>query len=78
MKSGRTLWEEMQIHYNRGVEYVTGMQKEWDSLGGGVDKERFDHVKARLELQIENAKEWRDVCIKYFGKFVETSEKNKN
>lgn len=71
MKSGRTLWEEIMFRYNRGVTYVAGMQKDWASLEGKIDKERFEHVKKRLDIQLENAKEWRDVCIEYFGKFAE-------
>lgn len=78
MNSGRTLWEELQLHYNRGVKYVAGMQKEWDSLEGKVDTERFEHVKARLELQLENAKEWRDVCIGYFSQFAEKNKSQKH
>ncbi|MGD9159286.1 MAG: alpha-glucuronidase family glycosyl hydrolase [Desulfobacteraceae bacterium] len=71
MASGRALWEELRFRYNRGVDYVIGMQKAWDALEGKVDKERFEHVKARLKMQLENAKEWRDVCVGYFSQFAE-------
>ncbi len=71
MSSGRTLWEEIQMHYKKGVAGVTAMQTVWDSLDGKIDQERFDHVKERLQIQLENAKEWRDVCVKYFGGFVQ-------
>jgi alpha-glucuronidase len=71
MSSGKTLWQELQLHYNRGVEAVMTMQKAWDSLEEKVDPQRFEHVKARLEMQLENAKEWRDVCLEYFGRFAE-------
>ena len=64
------------MHYNRGVEEVSVMQKEWESLSGRVDQERFEHVKERLKLQFENAKEWRDVCLGYFGRFAETAGNN--
>ena len=73
MASGRTLWEELEMHYNRGVDNVAAMQKAWDSLEGKIDRERFEHVRARLKMQLGNAKEWRDVCIGYFGRFAEDS-----
>ncbi|MFC1838640.1 alpha-glucuronidase family glycosyl hydrolase [Thermodesulfobacteriota bacterium] len=73
MSSGRTLWEGLQFHYNRGVEYVISMQKTWNTLEGKIDQQRFDHVKDRLKMQLENAKKWRDVCIEYFGRFAEES-----
>jgi alpha-glucuronidase len=28
-------------------------------------------VDERLEDQLQNAREWRDVCLKYFGQFAE-------
>ncbi|MBN1833346.1 MAG: alpha-glucuronidase [Deltaproteobacteria bacterium] len=74
MSSGKTLWQELQLRYNRGVESVMTMQKAWDSLEGKIDEERFEHVKARLEMQLENAQEWRDVCLDYFGRFAESPD----
>jgi alpha-glucuronidase len=74
MPSGKTLWQELQFHYERGVESVVTMEKTWNSLKGKIDPERFDHVKARLEMQLENAQKWRDVCLEYFGRFAESSD----
>jgi alpha-glucuronidase len=71
MTSGRTLWEEIKFHYNSGVDEVKAMKEDWASLEKRVDHDRFIHVMERLNLQLENAKEWRDVCVKYFGRFVE-------
>ncbi len=70
MPSGMTLWEELQFRYNRGVDEVITMQKDWSSLKGKIDRERFDHVAERLAMQLDNAKEWRDVCLRYFAGFV--------
>lgn len=74
MSSGKTLWQELRLHYMRGVEYVITMQKAWDSLEGKIDQERFEHVSERLEMQLENAMEWRDVCLEYFGGFAESPD----
>jgi alpha-glucuronidase len=74
MPSGMTLWEELQFRYNRGVYEVMGMKEAWASLEGKIDAERLEHVKERLDLQLENAKEWRNVCIRYFAGFIETGD----
>ncbi len=77
MKSGRTLWDELQHHYNRGVEGVIRIQKEWNTLEGKIDQQRFDHVKERIKMQLENALEWRDTCLDYFGQFGRAASDNK-
>jgi alpha-glucuronidase len=74
MKSGKTLWEELQARYQRGVEYAEWMQKTWETLEERIDRQRFEEVKRRLALQVENARQWRDVCLGYFGQFAEAVE----
>jgi alpha-glucuronidase len=36
-----------------------------------VDEQRWREVDQRMEHQVENARQWRDVCLKYFGGFAE-------
>jgi len=74
MSSGRTLWEELKFRYNRGVDYVESIQKDWNLLAEKIDKERFNHVDKKLDIQLESAKKWRDACIAYFGRFAMPSE----
>jgi alpha-glucuronidase len=69
MLSGRTFWEELCHRYGRGLLYVVGMQAMWDSLRGLVDDARMNHVEERLKRQEENARLWRDICLKYFQEF---------
>jgi alpha-glucuronidase len=69
LRSGRTLWDELCLHYQRGVEAVRGWQKTWDTLAGAVDAERFAHVQGLLRRQEHDAREWRDACIQYFQTF---------
>jgi alpha-glucuronidase len=66
MSSGRTLWDELVIHYFRGVRYVAGMRKTWASLRPYVDAERYAEVADRLRVQQTEAEWWRDACIAYF------------
>jgi alpha-glucuronidase len=35
----------------------------------GNDDQRWQEVDSRLHIQLENAREWRDVCLKYFQTF---------
>lgn len=71
MNSGRTLWEEMQYRYNRGVAEVEDFCKVWQDCKPYIDEQRWNEVDKRMQHQLENAREWRDVCLKYFGSFVE-------
>jgi alpha-glucuronidase len=38
---------------------------------GYVDEQRWREVDERLQKQMENAREWRDVCLNYFRQFAE-------
>ena len=69
MNSGRTLWEELCYKYYSGVDSVRWMQKTWNSLEGKIDRERFLHVKEKLNMQEENAVSWRNACLLYFQTF---------
>ena len=72
MKDGSTLWEAMQADYHAGVLAVETMQLLWRyKLRHFVDEQRWREVDERLQHQVENACEWRDVCLKYFGQFAE-------
>jgi alpha-glucuronidase len=66
MASGRTLWDELVIHYSRGVEYVRQMRRTWTTLAPYVDPERYAETSAFLAIQEEEARWWRDACIAYF------------
>ena len=69
MKSGRSLWDELCLHYQHGVEAVRGWQATWQSLHGAIDPERFAHVAALLKIQERDARHWRDACLLYFQTF---------
>ena len=71
MKSGRTLWQELQWHYNHRVAEVEDFVKIWHSLKSNVDEQRYREVDERLQKHLQNAREWRDTCLGYFGKFAE-------
>ena len=66
MSSGRTLWDELLFHYDRGVSSVSQMRQDWNRQKSRVDAERFAQVAAFLAIQEQEAKWWRDACIAYF------------
>ncbi len=71
MKDGSTLWESLQYHYNQGVIMTETYQNLWhNKMRAYVDEQRWREVDERLKIQVENAKEWRDVCLNYFGQFA--------
>jgi alpha-glucuronidase len=66
MRSGRTLWDELVIHYSDGVRAVGDMRRTWASLAGKIDSERYMQVSTFLEIQEKEARWWRDASIAYF------------
>jgi alpha-glucuronidase len=67
MRSGRTLWEELVAHYDRGVADVETMRADWVTLEPYVDAERFAKTAKLLEIQAREARWWRDACVAYFS-----------
>ena len=66
LSNGRTVWDELCFRYNAGVEYVKGMQAQWETLRGEVDAKRFEAVRKKLEAQRAHAINWRNTCLCYF------------
>lgn len=69
MKSGRTLWDELVLHYDDGVAQVGRMRRTWDAMKPYVDAERWSQTAAFLAIQEKEAQWWRDACIAYFETF---------
>ena len=69
LKSGRTVLEEMDYRYARGVKEVEDFIRIWNEAKPIIDEQRWHEVDARLQHQLENAKEWQRVCLDYFGAF---------
>ena len=72
MKDGSTLWESLQYHYNSGVIWTESLQNDWRyKMRHFIDKQRWLEVDERLQHQVDNARQWRDVCLDYFRQFAE-------
>lgn len=70
LRSGLTLWEELQQRYDAGVASVQEMVSIWQGLQAKINPQRHQHVSERLKEQLENARLWREVCTAYFGRFA--------
>ena len=68
-RSGRVLWDELALHYQRGVDWTRATRKEWDALAGMIDPERHAAVAKKLAIQERDAIWWRDACLLYFQTF---------
>ena len=66
MASGRTLWDEMVAHYDRGVAYVGQMQRQWDTLRPKIDAECWQKTATYLAIQEKEARWWRDASLAYW------------
>jgi alpha-glucuronidase len=69
MRSGRTLWDELALHYQRGVDWVRSARRQWDALAGSIDPERHADVASRLAIQEGDAIWWKDAVLLYFQTF---------
>lgn len=69
MKSGRTLWDELALHYQSGVDWVRSTRAAWSSLSSAIDTERHSAVSKKLSIQERDAIWWRDACLLYFQTF---------
>jgi alpha-glucuronidase len=68
-RSGRILWDELALHYQRGVDWVRSTRKLWDDLSGSIDAERHAAIAKKLAIQERDAVWWRDSCLLYFQTF---------
>lgn len=70
MKSGRTLIDELDFRYQRGVNEVIDFIATWQQAKPYIDVQRWQEVNDRLTTQLIDAREWQVVCTKYFGGFA--------
>ena len=69
MRSGHTMWDELCLFYQRGVDKVAGWQQVWKNAGPYIDEATYKDVSKRLEVQLKDARWWRDACLLYFAQF---------
>lgn len=66
LKSGKTLLQYIYDTHFEGVEDVKGFIQQWDALRTLLPDTTYHSVRKRLQMQLKNAEEWRDVINTYF------------
>jgi alpha-glucuronidase len=70
MRSGRILWDELALRYQRGVDWIRAARRRWGELAGAIDPERHAEVARKLAIQERDAVWWRDAVLLYFQTFA--------
>ncbi len=71
MRDGQTLWQSIRQHYDRGVREAEEFLRTWQEAKPFIDAQRWQETEERLRHQLDNAREWRQVCLDYFRTFAE-------
>lgn len=66
LRNGRTLWDGLGMKYQQGVDQVRTMINTWEEMEPYVDEFRHHQVSQLLDIQLKEAKWWRDACMLYF------------
>lgn len=69
MKNGNSLWDELCLTFQSGIDEAKSYISTWNSVKQYVDNKRFTDVAQRLERQAKDAIWWRDATIQYFQQF---------
>ena len=66
LHSGKTVIQHIYDSHYQGAEQVKKFVREWETLKGRIDEQRYDEVLARLAYQAGHAIVWRDAVCNYF------------
>jgi alpha-glucuronidase len=66
LHSGKTVIQYLYDSHYEGAEAITGFVRDWKSLQGRVDEQRYREVLAQLEYQAGQAEVWRDAVSNWF------------
>ena len=66
LHSGKTVIQYIYDSHYEGAEAVEGYVRDWKTLKGRVDDQRYQEVLAQLEYQAGQAEVWRDAVSNWF------------
>jgi len=66
LHSGKTVIQSIYDSHYEGAEAVESYARDWESLRGRVDDQRYEEVLAQLEYQAGQAEVWRDAVSNWF------------
>ena len=68
LHSGKTVIQSIYDSHYEGADAVAGYARQWKTLRGLVDEQRYNTILAQLEYQAGQAVVWRDAVDVYFQK----------
>jgi alpha-glucuronidase len=68
LHSGKTVIQHIYDSHYEGADEVADYVKQWRTLAGTVDEQRYKEVLAQLEYQSGQAVVWRDAVTNWFQK----------
>jgi alpha-glucuronidase len=66
LHSGKTVIQSIYDSHYEGAEAVEGYVRQWKSLKGEIDEQRYREILAQLEYQAGQAQVWRDAVANWF------------
>ncbi len=75
MKDGRSLIQRIYDDHFEGADMAQSLMDSWQSLKGQIPEESYQNVFERLEKQVKNAIEWRDVINTYYHRYSGIGDK---
>ncbi len=69
LKNGIDLWDGLALKYQEGVNQVKDMITTWKNAKPYLTESQFKEVNMLLQIQLKEAKWWRDACLLYFQTF---------
>ena len=66
MRDGRTLIRRIYDDHKQGAEEAEAMQASLQALEAALPADVYTLASRRMQLQIQNAREWRDVLLDFF------------
>ena len=70
MRDGRTLLQRIYDDHFEGAEEAEAMLESWKAMQGFLPEKEYAHALCRFEMQVKNAREWRDIINTYFYRFT--------
>lgn len=69
LKNGGILWDAIALKYQKGVDQVEEMISIWKQAKTYISDDQYNEVRMLLEIQIQEARWWRNACLLYFQTF---------
>ena len=66
LSSGRSVWDEICLHYDAGICQVEKFRRTWAGLKPYVAPALWEEANKKLEIQQHDAEWWRDANVGYF------------